>query len=94
MSSTNWWARLLGREQKLGSAEIARQRLMVLVAASDDGLSNILNQDRIDKMKHEVLEVIRKYANTVELQDIEIHHRKENTIDVLEMSVSIPENNR
>lgn len=87
----SWLARLLGHEDKPTSAEIAKQRLMVLVASDDNQLRNTLTQERIDKMKREILDIVGRYVTQVQLDDIEINHRKEDSMDVLEMSINLPE---
>lgn len=88
---TNWFSRLLGQGDKSSSADIAKQRLTVLVASNDNQLRNTLTQERINKMKIELLEVVGRYLSTVQLDDIIINHRKEDTMDVLEMSINLPE---
>lgn len=42
-------------------------------------------------MHNEIVQVISKYIAGVELSDVQINHREENDIDVLEMSVTLPE---
>lgn len=88
---SNWLSRLLGQSDKPSSADIAKQRLTVLVASNDHQLRNTLSQERINKMKIELLEVVGRYISTVQLDDIEINHRKEDAMDVLEMSINLPE---
>lgn len=88
---SNWLSRLLGQSDKPSSADIAKQRLTVLVASNDNQLRDTLTQERINKMKLEILEVVGRYLSTVQLDDIEINHRKEDTMDVLEMSINLPE---
>lgn len=87
----SWLARLLGQSDEPTSADIAKQRLMVVVASNDNQLRNTLTQERIDKMKREILDVVGRYVSSVQLDDIEINHRKEDAMDVLEMSINLPD---
>lgn len=91
MKKTSWWSRLIGQDNAPTSAEIAKNRLTVLVASHDNQLKNRLTQDRIDKMKREIAEVVSKYVSGVQIDDIDINHHKENAMDVLQMSISLPE---
>lgn len=91
MKKKSWLARLLGQDDTPTSAEIAKNRLTVLVASNDNQLKNRLTQDRIDKMKREIAEVVNKYVAGMQIDDININHRKEDTMDVLQMSINLPE---
>ena len=85
-----FWSSLFGGEQKSSSANTAAERLKVIVA-SDNRLHNRLTPERIEKMKREILEVVNKYVNGVQIDDVNIHHRHEDTLDVLEMNISLPD---
>lgn len=89
-----FWSSLFGsEEQNKGSANMATERLKVIVA-SENRLNSRLTSERIEKMKREILEVVNKYVNGVQIDDVNINHRHEDTLDVLEMNISLPENQK
>ena len=59
--------------------------------ASSDRLNTRLTTDRIEQMKREILEVVNKYVNGVQLDNVNINHHHEDDIDMLEMSISLPD---
>ena len=86
-----FWGSLFGADDKhSGSANMATERLKVIVA-SENRLNKRLTADRIAKMKREILEVVNKYVNGVQIDDVNINHRHEDTLDVLEMNINLPE---
>ena len=86
-----FWSSLFGPETKSsGSANTATERLKVIVA-SENRLNSRLTADRIEKMKREILEVVNKYVNGVQINDVNINHRHEDNLDVLEMNISLPD---
>lgn len=91
MKKTSWFGRLFGQEDSVSSADIAKDRLKVVIASNNDRLRNRLTPDRIEKMKREILEVVNKYVSGVQIDDVNINHRHEDSIDVLEMNISLPE---
>ncbi|WP_169392419.1 MULTISPECIES: cell division topological specificity factor MinE [Psychrobacter] len=89
-----FWGSLFGSDDKAtGSASAATERLKVIVQ-SENRLNNRLTADRIEKMKREILEVVNKYVNGVQIDDVNINHRNENSLDVLEMNISLPEHKK
>ncbi|MBP2280055.1 MULTISPECIES: cell division topological specificity factor MinE [unclassified Psychrobacter] len=90
-----FWSNLFGSDDNnvSGSANMATERLKVIVA-SENRLNNRLTADRIEKMKREILEVVNKYVNGVQIDDVNINHRHEDTLDVLEMNISLPEHKK
>ncbi|WP_435979159.1 cell division topological specificity factor MinE [Psychrobacter sp. DM4] len=89
-----FWSSLFGTEDSnAGSANMATERLKVIVA-SENRLNNRLTADRIEKMKREILEVVNKYVNGVQIDDVNINHRSEDSLDVLEMNISLPEHKK
>ena len=90
-----FWSNLFGTDDhhNSGSAHMATERLQVLVAR-EHRLNNRLTADRIEKMKREILEVVNKYVNGVQIDDVNINHRSEDTLDVLEMNINLPEHKR
>ena len=79
-------------DRQAGSANTATERLKVIVA-SENRLNTRLTADRIEKMKREILEVVNKYVNGVQIDDVNIHHRHEDSLDVLEMNINLPDRN-
>ena len=47
-----------------------------------------------EKMKREILEVVNKYVNGVQIDDVNINHRSEDSLDVLEMNINLPEHKK
>lgn len=85
-----FWASLFGGNDTPSSADIAKDRLKVIVASSDR-LNTRLTADRIEQMKREILEVVNKYVNGVQIDNVNINHHNEDHIDMLEMSISLPD---
>ena len=86
-----FWSSLFSSSEKgTGSANMATERLKVIVA-SENRLNTRLTSDRIEKMKREILEVVNKYVNGVQIDDVNIHHRHEDSLDVLEMNINLPD---
>lgn len=91
MKKTSWFAKLLGQEQKTPSAHLAKDRLTVLIASDNNQLKRRLTQDCIDKMKREIADVVGRYVSGVMIEDIDINHHKEDMMDVLQMSINLPD---
>lgn len=88
-----FWSTFFGSDNsQAGSANTATERLKVIVA-SENRLNTRLTADRIEKMKREILEVVNKYVNGVQIDDVNIHHRHEDSLDVLEMNINLPDRN-
>lgn len=89
-----FWSSLFSpSERESGSANMATERLKVIVA-SENRLNSRLTSERIEKMKREILEVVNKYVNGVQIDDVNIHHRHEDSLDVLEMNINLPDHRR
>ena len=65
--------------------------MTVLVASDNKQLRSRLTQDNIDKMKREIAEVVNRYIGNVALEDIDINRRTEEDMDILQMSINLPE---
>ncbi|OOS23110.1 cell division topological specificity factor MinE [Moraxella pluranimalium] len=86
-----FWSSLFGGgNSNPSSADIAKDRLKVIVA-SHDRLNTRLTAERIEQMKREILAVVGKYVNGVNIDDLNINHRHEDSVDVLEMNISLPD---
>ncbi|OOR93509.1 cell division topological specificity factor MinE [Moraxella caviae] len=85
-----FWSSLFGGNDRSSSADIAKDRLKVIVASSNR-LNTRLTADRIEQMKREILEVVNKYVSGVQIGDVNLNHLHEDNIDMLEMSISLPD---
>lgn len=90
MSKKGFWSSLFGADNKSNSANKATERLKVIVA-SENRLNNRLTPERIEKMKREILEVVNKYVNGVQIDDVNLLHHNEANMEVLEMNINLPE---
>ena len=59
------------------------QRPPKVIVASHDRLNTRLTADRIEQMKREILAVVNKYVNGVNIDDLNINHRHEDNLDML-----------
>lgn len=85
-----FWSTLFGGSDEPTSASIAKDRLKVIVA-SHDRLNTRLTPDRVDEMKREILAVVNKFINGVQIDDVNIKQRHEESLDVLEMNINLPD---
>lgn len=83
-------ARLFG-EKKKNTAEIARNRLSLLIAHERD--ANTPAADFLPALQQELLQVISKYVS-VNLDDIKVHLDKQANFEVLEVNIVLPEQTR
>ena len=77
-------------EEKPTSAKSAKDRLKVIVA-SENRLGRRLSQDKIERMKLEIMEVVNRYVRGVDEQDVQMSVRTEADIEMLEMNINLPE---
>jgi len=82
-------ARLFGEKKK--TAEIAKNRLSLLIAHERAGGSP--TADFLPALQRELIEVISKYVS-VNPDDIKVHLDKQDNMDVLEVNIVLPEQNR
>lgn len=85
-----FWSSLFGSDPKPTSAQAAKDRLKVIVA-SENRLGRRLSQDKIERMKLEIMEVINRYVSGVETNDIQMAVRSEANIEMLEMNINLPD---
>lgn len=86
----SWSIGRLWGQREPTSAEIATERLHVLLVTSEGArLNSRLTSQRLEEMKLEIAQVIGRYVGAVQSDDIKIEQRKEDNMDVLEMSVSL-----
>ena len=82
-------ARLFGEKKK--TAEIAKNRLSLLIAHERAGESP--TADFLPALQRELIEVISKYV-AVNPDDIKVHLDKQDNMEVLEVNIVLPEQNR
>ena len=85
-----FWGNLFKGEEKPTSAQAAKDRLKVIVA-SENRLGRRLSQDKIERMKLEIMEVVNRYVRGVDEQDVQMSVRTEADIEMLEMNINLPE---
>ena len=85
-----FWSNLFKAEEKPTSAKAAKDRLKVIVA-SENRLGRRLSQDKIERMKLEIMEVVNRYVRGVDEQDVQMSVRTEADIEMLEMNINLPE---
>ncbi len=85
-----FWSNLFKGEEKPTSAKSAKDRLKVIVA-SENRLGRRLSQDKIERMKLEIMEVVNRYVRGVDEQDVQMSVRTEADIEMLEMNINLPE---
>lgn len=90
MAKQGFWSSLFDGDSKSNSANKATERLKVIVA-SENRLNSRLTPERIEKMKREILEVVNKYVNGVQIDDVNLHHHAEANMEVLEMNINLPD---
>lgn len=90
MKKAGFWSTLFSGDNEPASASVAKDRLKVIVA-SHDRLNARLTPERIDEMKREILSVVNKFISGVQMSDVIIKHRHEESLDVLEMNINLPE---
>lgn len=76
---------LFGKKQK--SAEVARDRLQIIIAQER---VKAQASDYLPTLQKELLEVLSKYVN-VSLDDIRISQEKQDGLDVLELNITLPD---
>lgn len=82
-------ARLFGEKKK--TAEIAKNRLSLLIAHERAGGST--TADFLPALQRELIDVISKYV-AVNPDDIKVHLDKQDNMEVLEVNIVLPEQNR
>jgi cell division topological specificity factor len=85
-----FWSKLFTGDEKQTSAQVAKDRLKVIVA-SEQGLSKRLTQDKIEQMKKEIMQVVNRYVRGVDEQHIQMAVRSEDNLEMLEMNINLPE---
>lgn len=83
---------LFGKKPK--SAQVARDRLQIIIAQQrSDRSSENTTPDYLPTLQKELLEVLSKYVE-IKLEDINISHEKQDGVDMLALSITLPENKK
>jgi cell division topological specificity factor len=85
-----FWSNLFKNDEKPTGARAAKDRLKVIVA-TENRLGRRLSQDKIERMKIEIMEVINRYVRGVHEEDIQMTVRSEADVEMLEMNINLPE---
>ena len=77
---------LFGRKTK--SASLARDRLQIIIAQE-----RVFKQapDYLPTLECELLELLAKYVVNISENDIKINHEKKDGVSVLELNITLPE---
>ena len=87
----NWFDKLFGNEPaKPASAQVAADRLRVIVA-SEQRLGSRLSSEKIERMKQEIMDVVKRYVTGVDDRDVQMIVRTEDNAEMLEMNINLPE---
>ena len=81
------WLKLF-KSEKNPTAQTAKERLKLVVMHQRDGRANGFNW--VPKLREELLAVVRKYVQVGD-SAVEVNVQRENDVEVLEMSVTLPE---
>lgn len=79
---------LFGKKEK--TANVARDRLQIIIAQERN---RDQAPDYLPTLQKELLAVLSKYVH-VSLDDIRISQEKQDGMDVLELNITLPENNK
>lgn len=91
MKKKGFWSSMFGgAEEEPTSASVAKDRLKVIVA-SNQHLSVRLTPERLDEMKREILAVVNRFVSGVQIDDVNIKQRNEDSLEVLEMNINLPD---
>lgn len=78
---------LIGLRRKSNSANIAKERLQIILAHERSQLRS--NVD-LQKLKEEILHVIKKYVE-IDQKQVQVNFQNQGTVSVLELNVTLPE---
>ena len=80
---------LLGEKKK--SANVAKERLQIILAHERSGRSN--NQpDYLPALQRDLVQVLSKYVN-INPQDIKVNLERQDNLEVLEVKIELPDSN-
>lgn len=76
------------RSQKKGSAELAKERLQVVVAHSRGNRSD--HPEYFPQLQQDLLKVLRKYVQVSD-EAIQMEVEREGDLEVLELNITLPD---
>lgn len=81
------------RSKKKNTANIAKERLQVIVAhqRSERQDSKLNSADYLKKLQLEIMEVIRKYVE-IDQEQVKVELSQNNDCSVIELNLTLPEN--
>lgn len=81
------WLKLFRVEPK-NTANLAKERLKVVVAHQRDGRAN--GPAYLPRLRQEILDVVRKYVQVPDAA-VQVNVQHEDGLEVLEMNIALPE---
>jgi len=85
------WLKFFRAEPSKNSANLAKERLKVVVAHQRDGRSG--GPAYIGQLREEILAVVRKYVQVPD-SAVNVQLQREDGLEVLEMNIALPEAQR
>lgn len=80
------------RGDKSKSAGVAKERLQIILALERSDHSQT-GPDYLTDLQHELVSVVSKYVK-VNASDIKVHLERQDTLEVLEVKVELPEQSK
>ena len=77
-------------EKKKASANIAKERLQLILAHERTGKSGSVQPDYLPALQKELIEVITKYIK-ISADDIKVNLERQDDLEVLEVKIELPE---
>lgn len=82
------WLDVFRAQKKESSAQLAKERLQVVVAHRRTGRSG--QPDYFPQLQQDILEVLRKYV-PVNDDAVQMEIEREDTLEVLELNITLPD---
>lgn len=71
------------------TAAIAKERLKIIVTHERGNRAN--SPDYLPALKHELLEVVRRYVKIIDQDQIKVHLDRAGNCEVLELNITLPD---
>ena len=78
--------------EKKQTATVAKERLQIILAHERSG-RNVSRPDYLPALQRELVAVISKYVS-IRSEDIRVQLERQDNLEVLEVKIELPENNR
>ena len=85
----SWLQKLFGNPPK--TAQVAKERLQLIIAHERDGGTSTANF--LPDLQRDLIAVISKYVK-IDPKDIKVNLEREDDLEVLEVKIELPEQNR